>query len=229
MTATFRKSQMAQLLSLLAKCADGEVSSKEKKELFEQLVMETTEKVKNDFVGKLSPIEYEAYRLGYLVIEEQLTDIRFSSNEEIKNKWFIHFLKMHDEILALIKSGEIFKYAIDVYGEEYVNNIFRQDTREVPELISIIAEAFAVAKVEKEKHKEALKEKLHKQLIKVVSTLNELTSEKDGVKKFEIETDNAMFNIVVNTDEQEEQEEASSKEEPLEDLFELLKKLIEEK
>lgn len=225
MTATFRKSQMTKLLSLLAQCADGELNDKEKKELLEKLIKEATEKAKNDFLGNLSPLEVEAYKLGYQVLLERAVFYKTNTND-----WYNHFLKKHDEILILIKNQGIFEYVCKEYTDDFLNNVIRKDKRELFELVGIIANYFAQAKQEAEKHKEILKEKLYNQLNEVVETLNELTSEKDGVKEFEIETENAVFKILTNIEKDEDEEESeTSNDDNMSEFIEFLKKLSQQK
>ena len=162
--------------------------------------------VKENLLSSLTPYGYEAFKLAYQIIEFEYDSSKGESD------WKEHFVKHHDFVISLLQQGDdtIFNYATVTFTVEHINEVFRQDTRSLEDIMDKVAELYIATSFELEMEddeclcgscdidNDELHELLHHQLSEVVETLKELTKGDKGVKQFEIKLDNANFEIILN-------------------------------
>lgn len=176
-------------------------------ETIEKLMQESESKsVKDRVLSSLTPYGYEAFKLAYQIIEFEYDSTKGESD------WKEHFIKHHDFVISLLQQGDdtIFNYATVTFTVEHINEVFRQDTRSLEEIMDKVAELYIATSFELEMeddeclccscdvNNDELHELLHHQLSEVVESLKELTKGDKGIKQFEIKLDNANFEIILN-------------------------------
>lgn len=189
----FRKSNLEDILSQIAK--DGAIE-----EIMKGFLGTLKDSAKDMFFDSLTPIGREAYKIGFQLIESEYYVEIEHEDDEIRDNWFNYFIEYHDYIIDIISKGDdnIFKFAIDEMGEDYINNIYRQDSRTLEEILEFVSEKNSKARKLKSEYERKLQEKLRTQLGDVITTLKYLTSENnDGIKHFEIGLDDAHFSVTV--------------------------------
>lgn len=184
--------------------------------IMEEIMKDTKEVVggqgldlKKVFFANLTPLGREAFKLAYQMIDNEYHILIEHEENVIRENWYSHFVEYHNDTLLKLKEGKaesesIFDHVIQEFGNEFVNDVFRQDMRSLEEIVDIVGKNFVKAEKLVEQHDNKLKEKLHTQLQDVVSTLNEITSEHgDKRKKFEIHTEDAVFEITTKSEDSE--------------------------
>lgn len=222
---TFRTSKIERILSLISE--SGVIEE----------VMQDLEKamggkgldVKKLFFSNLTPMGREAFKLAYQAIDNEYAVLMEHEDKAIRENWFTHFVEYHNQILEKLKEGgdTIFTYVIQEFGDDFINDVFRQDMRSLEEIVDIVGKNFVEAEKLKKQNNDKLKEKLHTQLQDVVATLNELTVGNDSeVKNFEIHTKGAVFEITTHNEEGRKCTCGHCGEGEGEDLEELIQKLM---
>lgn len=198
-THTIRNSKMAKILSLISESGIMEEVMKD----FKETMSSQGFSMKSILLESLTPMGQEAFKLAYQIIDSEYYVLMGQEDPSISEKWFTHFIEFHDNIISELKKGSqnIFEHAIQEYGNDYVNNVFRQDSRSLEEMIDVVGEFYMEARKQQKQYESELKEKLHTQLQDVVATLKEIASD-DMVNGFEVHTKGASFKIKTHNNEE---------------------------
>ena len=193
MTNTFRKSKISAIISQL-------MGDEDIKAMMQDLGKALKGGAKEMFFNSLTEKGQKAFKLGFLLIENELPVIKAHEDSSIRENWYLHFIAYHDNVLEMLQEGGdcIFEFANEQHGEGHVESVFNQDPRSLEEIVDAVGKEVMEAKELEEKRESAIKEKIHNQLAELVDSLNDLTiAHVDGIKHFEIRSKGAEFKITL--------------------------------